>query len=187
MSGVALIPNTLIDEWLPRLTEAELRALLALYHQTVGVQRSHVALSLRQLLDATGLQSRTHLIAAIRGLVAKQLIQVQQRVGECGEHLPPLYRVGDPDESWPTLAIASPPYTIPPHRPLSARSSEWERALARYGYACAYCGRVDAPLIREHVVPRSQGGTMIVPACTPCNARKGTADWSDRLRDVDGV
>lgn len=38
--------------------------------------------------------------------------------------------------------------------------------------ACAYCGRVDLPLERDHVLPRSRGGTTTVPACKPCNASK---------------
>ncbi len=46
---------------------------------------------------------------------------------------------------------------------------------------CLYCGRVfsDAGLTRDHVVPRSRGGTdeweNVVAACKRCNHRKGSA------------
>jgi hypothetical protein len=46
---------------------------------------------------------------------------------------------------------------------------------------CAYCGThasPDRPLTREHLIPRSKGGgrhdhRIIVPACVPCNQRRG--------------
>jgi 5-methylcytosine-specific restriction endonuclease McrA len=52
---------------------------------------------------------------------------------------------------------------------------QWLRLVKAYGGRCAYCGE-KAPLVVEHVVPVSRGGTNyienIVPACQPCNARK---------------
>jgi 5-methylcytosine-specific restriction endonuclease McrA len=53
---------------------------------------------------------------------------------------------------------------------------EWEARLHAYAHRCAYCGRGDRALVREHVLPVSAGGSNdianIVPACQPCNARK---------------
>lgn len=53
---------------------------------------------------------------------------------------------------------------------------EWQARLKSYRHRCAYCGRGDRPLIREHVLPVSAGGTNdisnLVPACQPCNVRK---------------
>lgn len=42
---------------------------------------------------------------------------------------------------------------------------------------CHYCGAIDVPLTRDHIVPRRRGGAdrpwNIVSACGPCNTRKG--------------
>jgi len=55
--------------------------------------------------------------------------------------------------------------------------AEWETVLAAHGGSCAYCGRSDIPITRDHRVPISRGGSNfidnIVPACRPCNSRKG--------------
>lgn len=54
--------------------------------------------------------------------------------------------------------------------------AEWQARLVAYRHSCAYCGRADRAMVREHVVPVSAGGSNdianIVPACQPCNARK---------------
>lgn len=61
--------------------------------------------------------------------------------------------------------------------PGSHTHAEWLAKIELYAGACAYCGRTDAPLCRDHVVPVAKGGTNdidnIVPACRPCNSRKG--------------
>lgn len=56
---------------------------------------------------------------------------------------------------------------------------------AEWGWRCAYCGiGIDRHTIQEdHVIPVVAGGSNgianIVPACAPCNRRKGTdADWT---------
>jgi 5-methylcytosine-specific restriction endonuclease McrA len=62
---------------------------------------------------------------------------------------------------------------------------EWLAKLAEYGGRCAYC---PSPAdTRDHVIPLAEGGTdeidNIVPACRPCNSRKGslTVDaWTAR-------
>ena len=47
----------------------------------------------------------------------------------------------------------------------------------RDNYTCQYCGRREAGLTVDHVVPRYQGGlhawTNVVAACASCNHRKG--------------
>jgi len=55
---------------------------------------------------------------------------------------------------------------------------EWENKKKEYNYACAYCGKTNVKLTKDHVVPVILGGTgeidNIVPACKSCNSRKGT-------------
>lgn len=61
---------------------------------------------------------------------------------------------------------------------------EWSAIKRRFGGRCAYCGE-RKKLTMDHVHPISRGGrhdaTNIVPACQPCNSRKGATDWSDRI------
>lgn len=63
-------------------------------------------------------------------------------------------------------------YTIP--------GSVWATILGTFGHRCAYCGVSGVPLEREHRVPIARGGSQspdnIVPACRPCNSRKGASD-----------
>ena len=53
----------------------------------------------------------------------------------------------------------------------------WAAKLENHGYCCAYCGSEDDKLIQEHVTPKRRGGSdapeNIVPACEPCNFKKG--------------
>lgn len=53
----------------------------------------------------------------------------------------------------------------------------WEYVLEKWGRRCAYCGAEDVQLEKEHIVPRTRGGTNrasnLCPACEPCNKRKG--------------
>ena len=55
---------------------------------------------------------------------------------------------------------------------------QWEQLKKEYNYTCAYCGLVPDILTQDHCVPLSRGGnhtiTNIVPACFPCNSKKGT-------------
>lgn len=37
---------------------------------------------------------------------------------------------------------------------------------------CTYCGGLAT--VEDHVIPRSRGGHVTVPACQPCNSSKGT-------------
>jgi 5-methylcytosine-specific restriction endonuclease McrA len=58
---------------------------------------------------------------------------------------------------------------------LTAR--QWDAILAFYENRCAYCGRGDVPMTRDHVTPIIQGGghtaDNVVPACLSCNSKKG--------------
>jgi len=55
-------------------------------------------------------------------------------------------------------------------------TEEWEEIKRAHDYRCAYCPSF-GPLEMDHVVPLSKGGihhkSNIVPACKPCNSRKG--------------
>jgi 5-methylcytosine-specific restriction endonuclease McrA len=48
-----------------------------------------------------------------------------------------------------------------------------EYVFEKFGRHCVYCGALDVPLNRDHVVVRSRGGsyqvTNLVPSCIPCN------------------
>ena len=54
---------------------------------------------------------------------------------------------------------------------------QWREVLEEHGHRCYYCGTTDAKLQMEHRVPLARGGNHtkdnIVPACGPCNSKKG--------------
>ncbi len=56
-------------------------------------------------------------------------------------------------------------------------AQEWKSVVAKFNNSCAYCRRADLKLTIDHVVPLSKGGSIgidnIVPACGPCNSKKG--------------
>jgi hypothetical protein len=51
------------------------------------------------------------------------------------------------------------------------------RIGSRREFMCHYCNSYMKPLTRDHIIPRSRGGTNyswnLVPACRPCNHAKG--------------
>lgn len=55
--------------------------------------------------------------------------------------------------------------------------SEWLSVLKKYGHKCLWCGRTDARLTMDHVVPLDKGGSHTInniqPLCSSCNSRKG--------------
>lgn len=59
----------------------------------------------------------------------------------------------------------------------SVTTEEWAEIKAKYGWRCAYCHKCNVELTMDHVVPLSKGGHHcpgnVVPACKPCNSRKG--------------
>jgi 5-methylcytosine-specific restriction endonuclease McrA len=60
--------------------------------------------------------------------------------------------------------------------------------VAAIGKPCAYCGEPMAAPTRDHIRPRSKGGTLAqgkALVCSPCNGDKGSrslASWLYRLR-----
>ena len=56
-------------------------------------------------------------------------------------------------------------------------SEMWEYLLEKFGRKCYYCGAKDVPLEKEHILPKSKGGTNRVSnltvSCKPCNIEKG--------------
>lgn len=52
----------------------------------------------------------------------------------------------------------------------------WAEIVKAYDNRCAYCGKKDNHLTKDHVVPVSKGGDdrmhNIVPACFECNRKK---------------
>ena len=54
----------------------------------------------------------------------------------------------------------------------------WRELLEAFGHRCAYCGRGDVPMTKDHARPIVRGGDHtkenIVPACRRCNVRKHT-------------
>lgn len=61
--------------------------------------------------------------------------------------------------------------------PATLTTAQWLQILEGYGNCCAYCGKGGMKLTQDHVVPVSKGGGTtadnIVPACKPCNSKKG--------------
>jgi 5-methylcytosine-specific restriction endonuclease McrA len=55
-----------------------------------------------------------------------------------------------------------------------------EYLLAKWNRTCAYCDAQNVPLEKEHIVPKSKGGSNRVSnltlACRPCNQRKDNLD-----------
>lgn len=53
----------------------------------------------------------------------------------------------------------------------------WEFLLEKWGRKCAYCKKEGVPLEKEHIIPRSRGGSdrasNLAPSCKPCNQKKG--------------
>jgi len=59
---------------------------------------------------------------------------------------------------------------------------QWLELLVEFNHQCAYCGRSGVPLTMDHRVAIVNGGlhtkANIVPACRPCNSKKGSKDPS---------
>ena len=56
-------------------------------------------------------------------------------------------------------------------------AAQWRAIKEIYRWRCAYCNKKTVALTQDHIIPLSKGGnhTMenIVPACRPCNSKKG--------------
>lgn len=68
----------------------------------------------------------------------------------------------------------------------SYTAEEWNSLLVYYGHRCLCCGRDDAKLDADHVLPLSMGGTSdisnIQPLCGSCNSKKHTKHIDYRLK-----
>jgi 5-methylcytosine-specific restriction endonuclease McrA len=60
-------------------------------------------------------------------------------------------------------------------------SVQWNEIKRKHNYSCVYCGEPESAIVkltRDHIVPVTKGGLHtkenIVPACQPCNAKKGS-------------
>ena len=62
-----------------------------------------------------------------------------------------------------------------------------EYLLEKYKYSCVYCGKKNVYLEKEHVVPRSRGGSNrisnLVLSCRKCNEQKDNATIDEFLKD----
>jgi 5-methylcytosine-specific restriction endonuclease McrA len=60
---------------------------------------------------------------------------------------------------------------------------QWLAIKRRYSDRCAYCGCKPKVISMDHVIPLARGGnhtaSNIVPACLPCNIKKGAKDATD--------
>ena len=65
--------------------------------------------------------------------------------------------------------------------------AEWEAKKNEYDNKCAYCGKKNTKLTKDHIVPVSLGGNgdigNIVPACQSCNSRKNTRN-AEYFKDI---
>ena len=61
-----------------------------------------------------------------------------------------------------------------------------EYVLEKWGRSCAYCDAENVVLNLDHVVPRASNGSNrpsnLVPACVPCNQRKGCRPLAEFLK-----
>lgn len=59
----------------------------------------------------------------------------------------------------------------------------WQYLLEKWGRACVYCGATGVPLERDHIIPRSRGGSdrasNLTVACRRCNQDKGDRTASE--------
>lgn len=67
----------------------------------------------------------------------------------------------------------------------SAKQQFRNQIFEAWQHTCAYCG--DAADTLDHVKPRHKGGATVasnlVPACRPCNRRKGSDQWRQWFKD----
>lgn len=75
-------PNDLVDHWLPKLGEAEVKILLVVFRKTFGWHKQRDQISLSQFQKLTGL-NRTNASRAIQSLVDKGII-IKQITGKFG-------------------------------------------------------------------------------------------------------
>jgi 5-methylcytosine-specific restriction endonuclease McrA len=69
----------------------------------------------------------------------------------------------------------------------SAKHRFRQQIFEAWQHQCAYCG--DPADTLDHVKPRHKGGatvtTNLVPACRPCNRKKGSEEWQQWFNQQD--
>jgi 5-methylcytosine-specific restriction endonuclease McrA len=69
----------------------------------------------------------------------------------------------------------------------SAKHRFRQQIFEAWQHQCAYCG--DAADTLDHVKPRHKGGATVtanlVPACRPCNRKKGSEEWQQWFNQQD--
>src|SRR5579859_1926199 len=111
------VPDELFDFWLPRLSESELKVLLYIIRRTFGFKKESDNISLSQMvegivtragkrLDYGAGVSATAVKGAIKGLLAKDLIERQHNESAAHGHEATTYRLrlrATPTPPWPDL------------------------------------------------------------------------------------
>ncbi|MBN1562968.1 MAG: HNH endonuclease [Anaerolineae bacterium] len=109
---------------------------------------------------------------------------LQSRVDNIATWLVRLYRFASVDSislelaKFDTQALANPEIDgVEYQRGTLFDYEVWAYLLEKWGRKCVYCGAENVPLEKEHIVPKSRGGSNRVSnltvACHPCNQEKG--------------
>ncbi len=63
---------------------------------------------------------------------------------------------------------------------------DWETIKSSFHNKCAYCGKKNTKLVKEHIYSATAGGDYsignVIPACSSCNARKKNQQWDKWLK-----
>lgn len=84
------IPNEIINGWLPKLSEGELKVVIIVARQTLGwigdpktgMRKEEDWMTNEQLRQKTGIKHKRTLSSAIKGLIDKKLIEIRTEDGE---------------------------------------------------------------------------------------------------------
>ena len=132
------VPDDVIDELMPRLSEAELKVLLYIVRRTFGFRKESDAISLNQLvngiqtrdgrvLDSGTGMSRSSVIRGTNGLVEKGVITVDKRQTEDGENEINVYALRFRDEQGVVSSRDHPSSKL--RQPVVAPQDQQETAL----------------------------------------------------------
>lgn len=104
-------PNDLLDHWLPRLKEGELKILLIIIRKTFGWHREKERISISMFQKLTGLDEKT-VLYSLKSLVEKNLI-IKETCGEVGKQQS-FYElvVDDSNNSYPPKSSGRPPENV---------------------------------------------------------------------------
>jgi hypothetical protein len=79
-----IVPNSFLDEYLPRLSPTAQSLMLVFYRLTLGWHRSNTFISLYELRQRTGIASDATLTRALKELLAVGLIRMSEQRGVRG-------------------------------------------------------------------------------------------------------